>query len=119
MSDVEQQLSPAQTVERDELHKAARNTLATVEGKRLVYWILQKCAIYQDAFCGEATNATHYTLGSQKPGRQLIAMLDEVDPNLYPDLLKGIAMIRATDEATAKALAKAQNENQENDDAED
>lgn len=121
MSDVKQQLSPAETVERDELHKAARNMLASVEGKRLVYWILQQCAIYRNPFCGEATNATNYTLGSQKPGRQLIALLDEADPNLYPDLLKSIAVIRAADEATAKALAKAQTDdsNQENDDAED
>ncbi len=119
MSDLTEQLSPLDAVERDETHKAFREVMATVAGKRAIYWMLQQCAIYRDPFCGE-NNATNYTIGSQRPGRMLIAMLDEVDPNLYPDLLKSIAIIRETDKAAAKALSKSENAaTQENDDDED
>lgn len=115
MSDLQEQLSPEQEVVRAELAKAFRDTLATVAGKRVLYWILEECAIYRDAFCGE-NNATNYTLGQQSSGRKVIAKLDEVDPRLYPSLLTDMAEIREADRAAAKATA---DNKQENDDAED
>lgn len=114
MADLKEQLSPVQEVERAELAKAFRDVLATASGKRVIYWILEQCAIYQDAYSGE-NNATNYVLGQQSSGRKLMAKLDEIDPRLYPGLLMDIAAIKEMDRAAAKALA----DNLENDDAED
>lgn len=114
MSELSEQLSPEQEIARAELAKAFRDTLATVAGKRVLYWILEECAIYRDAFCGE-NNATNYTLGQQSSGRKIIAKLDDVDPRLYPSLLTDMAQIREMDRAAARATA----DNMENDDADD
>ncbi|MHB0785585.1 hypothetical protein [Bradyrhizobium sp. 5.13L] len=111
MSDLKEQLSPEQEVARSELAKAFRDTMATVAGKRVLYWILEECAIYRDAYCGE-NNATNYTLGQQAAGRKIIAKLDDVDPRLYPALLTDMAAIREMDRAAAKATA----DNMESDD---
>lgn len=110
MNDLVEQLSPEQEVARAELHKAFRDALATVAGKRVIFWMLETCAIYRDAFAGE-NNATNYTLGRQASGRELIAKLDEVDPRLYPSLLMDMAQIREVDRSAAKALAGNQKEN--------
>ncbi|UPK31834.1 hypothetical protein IVB18_26250 [Bradyrhizobium sp. 186] len=114
MTDLSEQLSPEQEITRAEIAKAFRDTLATVAGKRVLYWILEECAIYRDAYCGE-NNATNYTLGQQASGRKIIAKLDEVDPRLYPSLLTDMAAIREMDRAASKATA----DNMENDDADD
>lgn len=111
MDDVSEQLSIGDRFERDELHAAFRRTLSTVDGKRVLFWILEQCAIYRDAFTGE-DNTTNYTLGRQASGRDLIARLDEIDPRLYPQLLMDIAEIREVDRAAVKALT----EKKENDD---
>lgn len=115
MSELKEQLSPEQEIARAELAKAFRDTMATVEGKRVLYWVLEVCAIYRDGFCGD-NNLTNYTLGRQAAGRELIAKLDEVDPRLYPSLLMDMARIREMDRAAARATAQNK---QENDDADD
>ncbi len=107
MTDLIEELTPEQAVARDELTKAIRDTLATAAGKRFLYWILEECAIYRDAYCGD-NNATNYTLGQQSSGRKIIAKLEEVDPRLYPSLLMDVAAIREMDRAAAKALADKQ-----------
>lgn len=104
MSELTEQLSPGQAYERDELHRAFRRLLATVDGKRVVYWMLAQCAIYQDAFALE-TNVTNYTLGRQAAGRVVIGKLDEIEPRLYPQLLMDIAEIQEVDRAAVKALS--------------
>ena len=104
MADLQEQLSRAQEVDRAELAKAFRDVLATAAGKRVLFWVLEQCSIYQDAYCGE-NNATNYTLGQQASGRKVIAKLDEIDPRLYPSLLTDVAAIREMDRAAARAVA--------------
>lgn len=100
-----EQLSPLQQVERDEIAQAFRDVFQRVSGKRVLFWMLEQCAIYEDAYAGENINATNYTLGRQSAGRRLIGKLDELDPVIYPQLLRDIAEIRETDRAAAKAAA--------------
>lgn len=104
MRDLTEQPSVIQQIERDELAKAFRDVLAGASGKRVLFWILETCAIYRDAFEGD-NNVTNYTLGQQASGRKLIAMLDTIDPRFYPQLLMDMAEIRAMDRAAAEALA--------------
>ncbi|MBX5020416.1 hypothetical protein [Rhizobium lentis] len=108
MSDFIEQLSPLHTVEREEITKAFREVFALSAGKRVLFWMLEQAAIYQDAFAGEATNSTNYTLGRQSAGRRLIEMLDAVDPRFYPALLIAIADLKTIDLAAAESLAKQQ-----------
>lgn len=99
--DLKEQLSPLQTVEREELARAFREVFALAAGKRVLFWMLEQCAIYQDPFTGE-NNATNYTLGLQAGGRKLIAMLDHIDPHFYPNLLLAVADLKAMDRAAAE-----------------
>ena len=108
------QPSPAHSFEREEISKAFREVFALSAGKRVLFWMLEQCAIYQDAFAGDATNTTNYTLGRQSSGRRLIEMLDTVDPKFYPALLLAIADMKATDLAMVEALVK-QEEGEEDD----
>jgi hypothetical protein len=108
MSDLIEQLSPLQTVEQAEINKAFHDVFRTSAGKRVLFWMLEQCAIYQDAFCGEMTSATNYTLGTQAPGRRLIAKLDQLNPQMYPQLLMVIAEMKAIDKLAAETIAKNQ-----------
>ncbi|OHV24939.1 hypothetical protein EOS93_25220 [Rhizobium sp. RMa-01] len=108
MDDFNGQLSALHTVEREEITKAFREVFALSAGKRVLFWMLEQAAIYQDAFSGDATNATNYVLGRQSAGRRLIEMLDTVDPRFYPALLIAIADLKSTDLAMAASLAKRQ-----------
>lgn len=103
--DLSESLSPAQIIAREEMSRAFRVTFATEAGKRVLFWMLEQCAIYLDAYTGE-NNSTNYALGLQSAGRQLIAKLDEIDPQLYPSLLIAMAEIREVDKAAAKSLAE-------------
>lgn len=103
--DLSEQLSPAQIIARDELAKAFRGVFATEGGKRVLFWMLEQCAVYRDAYTGE-NNATNYQLGLQAAGRALMTKLDEIDPTIYPTLLLAMAEIRETDKAAAKSLAE-------------
>ncbi|MGZ2448299.1 hypothetical protein ACVIRO_001053 [Rhizobium ruizarguesonis] len=106
MDHFKEQPSALHTVEREEITKAFREVFALSAGKRVLFWMLEQCAIYQDAFSGDATNATNYMLGLQAAGRRLIDQLDTVDPHLYPNLLLAIADLKSTDLAAAESLAK-------------
>lgn len=102
--DLSEQLSPRQIVEQAELVKAFRDVFKTVSGKRVLFWMLEQCAIYRDAYTGE-NNSTNYQLGLQAAGRQLIGKLDEIDPEMYPNLLLAMKEVREADKAEAEALA--------------
>jgi hypothetical protein len=84
----------------EKIKDAVRDVFAHRSGKLLIYWLLEQSAIYEDAYTGD-NNATNYTLGRQSPGRRLIALLDSVDPKIYPKLMLEIADIRAEESAAA------------------
>ena len=109
MDDVNEALTAQQELERKALDNAFREVFALDSGKRVLFWMLEQCSIYSDAFSGE-NNATNYTLGLQAGGRKLIAKLDEVDPRFYPQLLLAIGEIKAM-ELAVKSAAQQENEN--------
>lgn len=116
MADLIEQLSQMQDAEREAIAKSFRDVLALPEGKRVVFWMLEQCGIYQDAFSGDQINATNYVLGQQAVGRKLIAQLDGIDPRAYPTLLLQVADMKAMDKAIAE---KQQAAHQGNDDADE
>jgi len=115
MADLREQLSPEQEIARAELAKAFHDVLATVSGKRVIFWMLEVCAIYRDPFAGN-NDVTNYTLGRQAAGRELIAKLDEIDPRFYPSLLMAMAEIREMDRAAARATAEKAEGNDDDED---
>lgn len=113
MDDLSEQLSPIEAFEREELAKSFRGVLSSEEGKRVLFWVLEQAAIYADAFAGENTNATNYSLGLQAVGRKLISKFDEVDPRLYPRLLLDVADLKAMDRAAVEARKTEDEEDEE------
>lgn len=97
--------------EFDMTRDAFNAVLATAEGKRVLFWVLEQAAIYRDAFAGDDA-ATNYTLGQQSVGRKLIGMMDEIDPRTYPRLLLDIA-----DQNAMARAAVARDEPEDDDDA--
>ncbi len=114
MEQFKDQPSIPQNLGRDEITAAFRDVFASASGKRVLFWMLEQCAIYQEAYAGELVNATHYTLGKQGVGRRLIAEFDRIDPTLYPRLLLAIADLKANDKAVATSRA-ASEEGEEHD----
>lgn len=100
-------------IERQEIESAFREVFSTAAGKRVLFWMLEQCSIYGDAYAGEYSNATNFNLGRQDAGKRLIRKLDEIDPRLYPQLLMEVGEMKAM----AKAAQNRSNEG--NDDDED
>lgn len=96
----------ADEIARDELDRAFREVVASSSGKRVLFWMLEQCAIYQDAFAGDQMNATNYTLGLQAAGRRLIGKLDALDPKFYPMLLIEVSELKEVDKGRAQSLAE-------------
>lgn len=98
-------MSELERIEAEKIEGGFREMFATEAGKRVIYWMLEQCSIYRDAYTGDAAS-TNYTLGQQSAGRRLIAKLDEIDPRFYPQLLIDIAECRDRDRAAAEAIDK-------------
>lgn len=107
MSETDEQLSPIQKFERSELERSYRAVLGTAEGRRVLFDILEKCAIYTEAFVADS-DITVFTLGQQSSGRKIIAELDAIDPRLYPELLLARADMRVMDQAVASRAAQTE-----------
>lgn len=96
-------------IERDKLHTSFSELLATEAGRRVIYWTLEQCAIYRDAYTGDDA-ATNYTLGMQASGRKLISEIDTINPRFYPQLLLDISELRDRDRAAAEATNQPEND---------
>ncbi|MGL4198044.1 MAG: hypothetical protein ACRCSX_09805 [Allorhizobium sp.] len=96
-------------IERDKLHTSFSELLATEAGRRVIYWTLEQCAIYRDAYTGDDA-ATNYTLGMQASGRKLISEIDAINPRFYPQLLLDISELRDRDRAAAEATNQPEND---------
>jgi hypothetical protein len=108
-----EEFEAAQAIEAEKIKTAFAAVFHSEAGKRVLFWMLEQCAIYEDAFSGDMTNATNYRLGLQAAGRRLIGALDNVDPRFYPQLLVAIADLKAVDAAQAKSVAQAATNDQE------
>lgn len=109
MTDVTEERSAQQQAEHEAVNKAFCDVFDTPAGKRVLFWMLEQCSIYTDAFAGD-NNATNYTLGLQAGGRKLIDKLDEIDPRFYPQLLLAIGEIKVMERAAESRAAKQEND---------
>jgi len=95
----------------DRLNDSLKALLQIEHGRRVLFWLLEECAVYAEGFTGEDA-ATNYTLGRQSVGRRLISRLDGIDPRLYPQLLLAIADMRDFEKA-ASAADQSESDNDE------
>lgn len=100
-------LSPAEKYERDKLDGAFRALLRMEEGRRVLFWLLENAALYDDPFAVDEAY-TNYRIGAQSIARRLIIKLNEIDPRLYPQLMLDAADVREKDRAAMKALSENQ-----------
>ena len=90
MAEFSEQPSTPDQQRHEDMLGAFKSVLATADGKRVLFWILEQAGIYRDPF-GGGDQATNYSLGQQSIGRKLLGMLDQIDPRAYPQLLIDIA----------------------------
>lgn len=108
--DLDNQLSAEQQSQADELAKAYREVIAMQSGKLVLFDILSRCSIYAEPFAGENHAVTAHALGKQAVGRDLIGMLDSIDPRMYPQLLFDVADLKAMEKAVREASAKTEDD---------
>lgn len=109
MTELAEQLSPQEAAERADLNAAFHAVFQTGEGRRVMFWMLEQCAVYGNAFTGDDA-ATNYTLGLQAAGRKLIAKLDELDPRMYPQLLLAVADDKAMKRAAMERATQQEDD---------
>ena len=71
--------------EYDVLIANVRQVAKTRQGKELLWHILGMCNLYSDGFSGNSR--TFYEEGKRSVGLEILAMLEEADPLVYPLML--------------------------------
>lgn len=107
--DLKEKPSSEQERNAELLADAFRQVLALPSGKRVMFWILEQCAIYSDGYTGD-TNSTNYVLGQQAVGKRIILELDTINPLTYPTLLLDLAKLKEEEKAIAEREAKTEQE---------
>lgn len=110
MSDLKEQPSGDDVRQAEELAKAFREVLELASGKRVLFWILEQCAIYSTPYAGENIASTNHSLGRQDVGLRLIAELNAIDPRIYPRMLLDLADAKAMEKAVQDASAKTEDD---------
>lgn len=81
--------------------RALANVAKTAEGRVVLWEILSRSHIYDDAFHGNSHDI--FAKGKRDVGLWLIAYMNEVDPTLYPQMLLDVAkQAQRFDEQEAK-----------------
>lgn len=62
---------------------------STKAGERVIWHLLSICNVYSDCYSGD--NDTFYMLGKKAVGLELIDLLNQGDPTVYPRMLLNAA----------------------------
>jgi hypothetical protein len=60
---------------------AFRAVMATPEGRRWIWWLLDRCGVFRTSFTGD--NATFFNEGSRNVGLMVIADINAACPDFY------------------------------------
>ena len=72
---------------RERENSDLRFVLKSPEGRRFVWRYMEKGKAFQDPFCFENTNSTHYNLGRQSISRDLLNDVLEAKPEVYEQMV--------------------------------
>lgn len=64
-----------------------RQVVKTRQGKELIWEILSRCGIYT-TMSGAKKQSIYFNEGQRSIGLQIVELLNEADPEIYPNLLK-------------------------------
>lgn len=81
---------------RKKLETDISSTMGTDQGKDTIWEILSLCGIYDNQFTGNS--GTFFNEGRRSIGIDIIQMLNDVDPTLYPRLLLEHAQLKDNNE---------------------
>ena len=85
----------------DDPVEAMRDVMETPAGRRLLHYILGETKVYHQGFAGNSS--TFFQEGERNVGLKLIALMDQVDPTLYPMLLLDAAKHALTENSIVNA----------------
>ena len=95
----------------DDVKRDLEAMLSTPAGMRVIWWLLEVCGVYRDAFTGE-DGSRDYILGQQSIGRRVISAMDAIDLHTYPRLMLAIADLRTVDKHAAEMAAKQEDDDE-------
>lgn len=72
-------------LEQERLDEELRKVLSLYEGRSFIWWMLEQAGIYRTTF-NESASLGAFQEGMRQLGLQLLARLDEVDPNAYAQM---------------------------------
>ena len=68
--------------EHETLLDGIRHTQSTLEGRRFIWWLFERTNLLNNAFSADE-RVTSFTLGEQNIGLQLLALLEEANPEAW------------------------------------
>lgn len=93
-----EQEAAEQQKEYEKLLGHVRSLMKTQDGKRVIWHILSQCGVYDTNYTGN--NDTFFLQGRRDIGLNIIGLLSDVEPTLYPELQLWMAKDgRRTDES--------------------
>ena len=72
-------------VEYEILLENVKAVMSTHQGREVIWYILDLCPIYSSAFTGNSQ--TFYLEGQRDIGLDILKLLEDADPTLYPKLI--------------------------------
>ena len=79
-----QQRSEAEKAEARRL-AAFRAVMATADGRRWIWWLLDRCGVFRTSFTGDST--TFFNEGSRNVGLMVIADINAACPDLFVTMM--------------------------------
>ena len=66
-------------------HNAFRSVMATAEGRRWIWWLLERCGVFRTSFTGD--NATFFNEGTRNVGLMVIADINALCPEHFATMM--------------------------------
>lgn len=81
-----QDLSQKEKFRRDREANDMRSLLATIEGRRFLWRLMEKCGVYRESFTG--SSETFFLEGKRSIGLFVIAEIIDAEPDAYLLMIK-------------------------------
>ena len=78
---LQQQAERAEAKRQD----AFRSLMATAEGRRWMWWLLERCGVFRTSFTGDAT--TYFNEGTRNVGLMVIADINALCPEQFATMM--------------------------------
>jgi hypothetical protein len=66
-------------------HTAFKSVMATAEGRRWIWWLLDRCGVFRTSFTGDET--TYFNEGTRNVGLMVIADINALCPEYFATMM--------------------------------